>query len=97
MRVRIEIDRKGIGDLLASPGVQRMLDAKATRVAFVARARGIRVEGDDAPGEIALPIETADWGNSRRARAAVVVPHPSGEAVESKHRLLGGALGAARG
>lgn len=76
--------------MLRSDSVQAAVMAEAERVAESARATGILVEGE--PGDVALPIEVTDARTSR-ARALVSINHPSGLAVEAKHRLLGGALG----
>lgn len=91
---RIELNRDGIRDLLASGDVQRMLDDKAQAVADAAKRQGITVDG--VPGSEALPIGVVQAGSSSRARALVVVDHPAALAVEAKHRLLVGALDAAR-
>lgn len=92
--VLIELDRPGMGSLLASPEVQAMLDGKAKAVANAARGRGVRVGG--TPGDTPLPVEAVSAGNAKRARAIVSIDHPSGLAVEAKHRLLVGSLDAAR-
>jgi len=92
--VLIELDRPGVAALLASPDVQRMLDDKAKAVANAARNRGIKVSG--TPGVVDLPVEVVSAGNAKRARALVSIDHPSGLAVEAKHRLLVGSLDAAR-
>jgi hypothetical protein len=93
--IRIELDRAGVGELLRSDAVQAMLDSKADAVATSARGQGIRVNGE--PGEVALPIITRRARTGSRARAVVEIDHPSGLAVEAKHRLLVGSLDAARG
>ena len=93
--VRIELDRAGVGELLRSDAVQAMLDDKADRVADAARGRGIQVEGK--PGDVPLPIVTRRARTATRAKSTVVIEHPSGLAVEAKHRLLVGSLDAARG
>lgn len=92
VRVQIDLDRLGIlREALTSSAVQDAIMEKAEEIADNARNAGIMVEGD--PGDVALPIEVVDARSSSRARALVVIDHPSGVAVESKHRLLGGALG----
>lgn len=92
--VRIELARNGLRDVLAGPEVQAVLDAKARAVEGAARGRGIKVEG--TPGETPLPVEAVSRPGGSRARAVVYINHPSGLAVESKHRLLVGSLDAAR-
>lgn len=92
--VRIELDRAGVGELLASAEMQQLLTAKAEAVAESARSKGILVEGK--PGDVALPIVVRSNPTGTRARATVTIDHPSGLAVEAKHRLLVGSLDAAR-
>jgi hypothetical protein len=92
---RIELNRSGIRSLLNSREVRDMLLDRAEQVAEAARARGIMVE--DEPGDVPLPIEARAGGYGKtRTRAWVTIDHESGEAVESKHRLLVGSLDAAR-
>lgn len=91
--VRIELNRRGILALLTDSQVQAMLDRKAQRVAAAAQSAGVTVDGND---EVPLPIVTRQAGSPSRARALVVADHEAGLAVESKHRLLVGALDAAR-
>lgn len=92
--VRIELDRAGVGALLKSDEVQQMLMRKAQAVASAARAHAPMVEGE--PGKRKPPIEVRPAATPTRARAIVEVDHPSALAIESKHRLLVGALDAAR-
>lgn len=93
--VTIELDRGGVGDLLASAEVQDMLNDKAEQVANAARGRGVMVGGETAE-DVPLPIVVVPAGNTKRARTLVVADHPAGLAVEAKHRLLAGSLDAAR-
>lgn len=88
--VRVKLNHFGMAELLRSDGVQDAVERQADGVAVRARSRGIMVEG--IPGDVALPISVVR-ARSTRARALVSIDHPSGLAVESKHRLLGGALG----
>lgn len=92
--VRIDLDGGGIRELLASDDVRAMLESKAEAVANAARARGVMVDG--SPGNTPLPIVVDAERGRARARAAVIIDHPSGMAVEAKHRLLVGSLDAAR-
>lgn len=94
IKVRFKLNRKGIREVLTRAETQEMLHAKGEAVAEAVRARGIRVEG--APGGTALPVTVRTSGRGIRARTYVVLDHPSGLAVESKHRVLGGAIDAAR-
>jgi hypothetical protein len=92
--VQIELARNGLRDVLKGPEVQRLLADKARAVERAASSRGIKVQG--TPGDVPLPVEVHVSSGTNRARAVVVVAHPAGLAVESKHRVLGGALDAAR-
>lgn len=87
----VRLSSAGMRDLLTSAGVQREMERVADRVRQRAEGRGVRVDGD--PGEQPVPIVVREAKGRTRARALVVIDHPAGEAVESKHRLLGGALG----
>lgn len=91
-RARIELDGDGVGELLRSADVQRMLDEKAARVAAAAQSLNVLVEDDD----VALPIRVEASPSATRAGAVVIVDHPSALSVEAKHRLLASALDAAR-
>ena len=92
--VRIELDRQGLGELLRSPEVRADLDRRASAVAKAARDRGLLVDGE--PGKVPLPVTMASGSlGGGRARAFVRITHPSGLAVEAKHRLLVGSLDAA--
>ncbi len=88
--VRIELDSPGIAALLRSDEVQALMERTAEDVAVRARSRGVMVEGE--PGDVPVPV-TVVPARGRRARALVMIDHPAGEDVESKHRLLGGSLG----
>ncbi|MFD7157958.1 hypothetical protein ACXJJ3_08725 [Kribbella sp. WER1] len=90
-----ELNRAGVGDLLKSAGMQQVLNRKAAAVASAARGAAPLVEGE--PGKRKLPITVRQAPTSTRARAIVEADHPAALRVEAKHRLLVGALGAARG
>lgn len=87
---RIELDSPGMRALIGSAWAQRVVEAKANEVADAAKARGVKVDGE--PGEQPVPIAVIP-AHGKRARAQVWIDHASGVAVESKHRLLVGALG----
>ena len=88
--VRVELNSPGIAALLRSDEVQQEMERVAGEVAQRARSRGVMVDGK--PGEVPIPVTVED-ARGKRARALVVLDHPSGEATEAKDRLLGGALG----
>jgi hypothetical protein len=87
---RIELDSRGMRALVGSDWAQGVVQAKADEVAAAANGRGVKVDGE--PGDQPVPIAVIP-ARGRRARAQVWIDHPSGVAVESKHRLLVGALG----
>jgi hypothetical protein len=91
--VRVVSDYQGIGELLRSGGVAADLRARGERMAQAARGRGIQVEG--RPGKIALPVDVNVREGRSRVLVAVAINHPSGIAVEAKHRLLVGSIDAA--
>lgn len=88
---RLELDRDGVRDaVLRGDGVRRLVEETAQSVAAKARSHAPRVEGE--PGDESVPIVVVPSHGKTRARALVVIDHPSGLAVEAKHRTLGGAL-----
>lgn len=91
--VRIELDFKGVGELLRSTEVQSMLHAKGQAVARAAAGKGVKV--DDGSGAKSIPVTVEDR-KGKRARVVVTTDHPAGLRVETKYRLLGGAMDAAR-
>lgn len=93
-QVRIQLNGPGIRALLASPEVRTMVERKATQVQEAAQRQAVMVAG--TPGEEALPVSVVPLHSGTRARALVSIDHPSGLAVEAKHRLLVGSLDAAR-
>lgn len=91
---RVKLHRRGMRELLRSEGVQEMLGRKAAAVAEQVEAAGIRVDG--TPGRVALPVVVEVGAGEERARAVVILDHPSGAAVEAKHGVLTGSIDAAR-
>jgi hypothetical protein len=94
MRIRFKHSRKGIGEILSRAETQEMLHAKGLAVADQIKSVGVRVDGE--PGAIPLPVEVRTTGRGIRARTVVVLDHPSGLAVEAKHKLLATNIDAAR-
>jgi hypothetical protein len=90
---RVRVKRKVIRDLLQSDALDAVVLAKGQAVADLVVSKGVRVEG--VPGRIRLPV-VAKLASSERSRAHVVLDHPSGLAVESKHKLLATNIDAAR-
>lgn len=82
--VRLVIDNAQVREAaLISTEVRRLVAAKADAVAGAAAASGERIIVRDAGG--------------RRARSYVIIDSPEGSIIESKTRVLGIALDAARG
>lgn len=82
--VRFILNSPGIREAaLTSPAVRKLVHDKAQAVA-------------DAVNDAAAPVVVRDAGVSR-ARSLVVLDSPVGAVIESKNRLLGSALDAARG
>lgn len=89
---RLNVKTRGIERLLSLPGVEKDVGERALRVADEVEAAGQRVEG--RPGRVDLPV-TVTVTTSGRARARIILDHPSGQAVEAKHALLATAIDAA--
>lgn len=91
---RVKLHRRGMRELLRSEDVQQLLAGKAQGVAEQVEAAGIRVDG--TPGRVPLPVAVEVGAGEGRARAVVVLDHPSGIAVEAKHGVLTSSIDAAR-
>lgn len=92
--VRTVVDHDGLRELMNSKDVLDDLTRRGRAVQAAAQHRGIRVEG--VPGDVALPVTVVAEHGKGRARVTVGIDHPSGVAVEVKHRVLVGSLDAAR-
>ena len=92
--VRIEMDYAGVGELLRSAEVQADLETRGGNMATACTSRGLTVEGDGG-GQVPLPV-TVVPAKTKRARVLVTIDHPSGLAMESKYRVLGGSIEAAK-
>jgi len=90
---RLSIKSTGIRKLLSLPGVEADLGARGLRMADTVEANGQKVEG--RPGKVDLPVTVTVTNTGKRARARVIIDHPSGQAVEAKHGYLAAALDAA--
>lgn len=91
-RARIQIDRRGIGEVAKSPEMKALIHDLAEEVAENVRQLGIRVEG--VPGNIELPVKVTD-STTDRAVSRVSINHASGLAVQAKHGALSKAASAA--
>lgn len=92
--VRVVPNQAGIDALLRSDNVVDVIRDRTEKMASAARGRNVLIEGE--PGDVLAPIETAVTIQDGAARGVVYVPHAAGLALEAKHRLLGGAIDAAR-
>lgn len=91
--VKLTLNKDGVRRILLGPALSAALDQIAERIADQARGEGIMVE--HVPGDIPIPIRVRIEKGARVA-ASVILDHPSGIAVEAKHRLLGRSLDAGR-
>ena len=89
-RSKVRLDLRGLEQVAKSSQVRNEVEALAERVADIARGSGVMVEG--VPGDTSLPVEVyhgdAQGMRVGRARSAVVLAHPAGEAVQAKHGTL---------
>lgn len=92
---RVVVRRRRLEHILKSEPMQAQLANRATAAAEQVRGAGIRVEG--VPGRVDLPVTVAVSVGPSRARARVILDHPSGIAVEAKHGVLAASIDAARG
>lgn len=83
----VKLDHAGIGALLKSTEMHRLVQDVAEEIAGNVRAQGIRVGGTDGAGEIDLPVEVGVT-TTDRAHASVLLAHPAGVAVQAKHGAL---------
>ncbi len=90
---RLNVKTRGIRELLSLPGVEKDLGERALEVADAVEANNQKVEG--RPGQIDLPVTVTLVNDGKRARARVILDHPSGQAVEAKHAYLAAAIDAA--
>ncbi len=88
----VKLNSSGIANLLESPEMHRLVEKVADEIAYNVRGQGVRVEG--IPGDIELPVKVSVT-TTDRARATVVLAHPSGIAVQAKHGALTKAAAAA--
>lgn len=90
---RYRPNRRGIRDLLGATGVQLDLQARAERVAAVARAD--YAARPPHSGQVEVTVDAGREPESGRARAAVIANHPGALGIETDRRPLGKALDAA--
>lgn len=85
MTRRVHLNRRAVEAVLKSAGARALVSRVAEEVADNVRAQQHRVEG--VPGDIELPVKV-DVYETDRARASVLLAHPSGIAVQAKHGAL---------
>lgn len=90
-RSKVRLDHRALESLLKSSDVRKYVNDAAEQVADRVRQQGIEVEG--IPGDIDLPVKVVEQ-TTDRARASVVLAHPSGIAVQAKHGSLSKAAAA---
>ena len=84
---------RGIKALRSSREVDAMLERRAHRVAAAAEAAYAGL-GEDITVDV---VQEGSDTKAPRARVAVIARSPEALRLEAKHRVLGGALDAARG
>lgn len=90
-RIKVKLESGGLEEVAKSADMHREIDSLAEAVAENVRSQGHMVEGE--PGDIALPVKvytdltTTDM-RENRARAAVSLAHPAGQAVQAKNGAL---------
>ena len=84
-RARIQVDRKGVGEVAKSREMQALIHDLAEEVAQNVRDLGIMVNGE--PGTDELPVKVSD-SVTDRAVSRVSITHPAGLAVQAKHGAL---------
>lgn len=80
-RIRFELNKKGVSQLLRSPGVKADLQNRADRIALGA---GVGVRG-------------YVWEGHDRSRARVVTTTPDADWRQARYNTLGRAIDAGRG
>jgi hypothetical protein len=86
--VKVILDRSGVGELLASEGVESMLLGRAEDAAQRARQAAPVESGNYRDSIEARVVE----GRTRRAAAEVAATVPYALAVEASNRTLGSSL-----
>ena len=85
MARNVRLNSRGVLEQLKSAEVRREVNKLAEEIARIAKMNGPLVQG--VPGDVVLPVKVEEM-TTDRARAAVVIAHPSGLAVQAKHGLL---------
>jgi hypothetical protein len=92
--VRYRPNRRGVRDLLSSPGVVADLAERAGRVAAAAQAE--YTARPPHSGQVEVIVDVGLEPQSGRARAAVIAKHPGALPIEADRRPLGKSMDAAR-
>lgn len=103
-RVRIELNGEGIRELLLSNEVAADLKRRGDAVKAAAEGRyaelpvGARDKGqpDGVKETEIIPVTVTEPSRTNRAAVVISGDHPAAQAVESKHRVLGQSIDAAR-
>lgn len=83
------VNKAELRAMLSSAAVGADMLAYAQEMAARAQSQAPMVQDHDGgPREIELPIKAEMKSGSFGARAAVIIAHPAGLAVEAKHALL---------
>jgi hypothetical protein len=86
MAIKVVINRAGLERAMKSPEAAAAARRRAEDAAEVIRGMGIEVGASDGGGRIPLPVEVVD--DPSIEGVALVLAHPSGEAVQAKYGAL---------
>ena len=87
MARNVKLDHVGLGALLRSTEMHRMVQDVTEEIADHVREQGVTVGAFQGFGEIDLPVE-ANMTTTDRAHGSVVLAHPAGIAVQAKYGAL---------
>lgn len=87
MGKNVKLDHAGLGALLRSTEMHRLVQGVAEDIKREVDNQGITVGAFEGSEDIALPVEVSVT-TTDRAHASVVLAHPAGIAVQAKHGAL---------
>jgi len=87
MAKNVRLDHSGLGEILKSAEMHKLVQDATEKLAENVREQGITVGAMEGSGEIPLPVE-AQMTTTDRAHGSVVLAHPAGIAVQAKHGAL---------
>lgn len=87
MAAKISLNHAGLGEILKSDEVRRMVQDATEKIADHVREQGIEVGAFKGRGQIELPVK-AEVTTTDRAHGRVLLAHPAGKAVQAKYGAL---------